>query len=168
MVADERRLRAEFEEELKELKMEKEALQSALRLVASEDNILTGESITSVDDPVAAQLLNDGCGSPHSRTSQIGIKSRPQSLELALLYPIPPSPVSHSEDLPERREGLPYDYEEISSERNRPTIFPDESEPTPHFQPRVSRTDELFTDVSPWADVVSSTTSNALVTSSAR
>jgi len=39
MVADERRIRADVEEELKELKTEKEALRNALRLVASENTI---------------------------------------------------------------------------------------------------------------------------------
>ena len=42
MVATERRMRAETEEELKELKQEKEALRSALRLIDGENTTLRG------------------------------------------------------------------------------------------------------------------------------
>src|SRR5258705_12436680 len=111
MVSDERRLRAEMEEELNELKTEKEALKSALRLVAGEDNTpdLDASTISAEDrlTPVASQTINYRSDISHSRSSsQIGLKSRPQSLELALLYPLPVSPAPHS-GLPTWQERFP-------------------------------------------------------------
>ncbi|KAF8875883.1 hypothetical protein CPB84DRAFT_1796295, partial [Gymnopilus junonius] len=74
MVADERKARAETEEELKELKLEKEALRSALRLIDGENAHLRGSSSTST-------------------SASNSIKSRPESLDLSFTYPpLPASP----------------------------------------------------------------------------
>jgi hypothetical protein len=163
MVADERRCRAEIEEELKELRMEKEALQSALRLIADEGNTSRLTSGDIVDDhvaPVAVQTIHSNTGSSHSRTSsQVAIKSRPQSLELALLYPLPSSPASRSEELAWQEELT---YEETTSEGNGslslPTVLSQEiPQPIPRFQPPIS--DDLYVDASPWADAVLGSTS---------
>lgn len=77
MVATERKMRAETEDELKELKLEKEALRSALMLVEGENTHLRIYS----PQPVMPT---------HSRSSsQTAIKSRPTSLDYP---PLPPSP----------------------------------------------------------------------------
>ena len=81
MAADERRIRADIEEELKEFKMEKEALRNALRLIASE-NATTN---AAPSPPLPPQLRGQGTfiqfptSVSHSRSSfQVGTKSRPQ------------------------------------------------------------------------------------------
>ncbi|KAF9482084.1 hypothetical protein BDN70DRAFT_875551 [Pholiota conissans] len=80
MVATERKMRAETEEELKEVKMEKEALRSALLLVEGENTSLR------IYSPPPERPF-------HSRSSsQTGIKSRPSSAEFDLYPPLPPSP----------------------------------------------------------------------------
>ena len=162
MVADERRLRAEMEEELKELKTEKEALRSALRIVAGEDNTPHLNAITSSEVRVTPSTIHTSYHSSHSRTSsQVGIKSRPQSPELASLYPLPPSPAPHSE--PSWQEDPP--AEETSPEGcvavSLPTVHSpiEQSHSTPGFLPISGTVDGLFIDVSPWADAVSSPTS---------
>jgi len=168
MVSDERRLRAEMEDELNELKTEKEALKSALRLVAGEGNTPDLDaSIASAEDrltPIASRTINYRSDISHSRSSsQIGLKSRPQSLELALLYPLPASPAPHS-DLPAWQEGIP--KEETPSNGNKPSslslsptvLSPNEqSQPTPRFRARPP-VDDMFIGVSPWADAVSKPT----------
>jgi len=162
MVADERRLRAEMEEELNELKTEKEALKSALRLVAGEDNMpdLDASTISAEDrlTPVASQTIISPSDISHSRSSsQIGLKSRPQSLELALLYPLPPSPAPHS-DLPAWQEGFPDEGTPSNgNETSSPTVLSpnEQSQPTPRFRRPV---DDMFIGVSPWADAISKPT----------
>src|SRR6266545_2381001 len=104
MVADERRIRADVEEELKELKTEKEALRNALRLVASENTIPNPGPIPTLPSQLGEQDASIqfvpvvGTSTSHSRSSsQVGTKSRPQSLEIASTYPLPPSPSSDSD-----------------------------------------------------------------------
>ncbi|KAF8879222.1 hypothetical protein CPB84DRAFT_1793569 [Gymnopilus junonius] len=118
MVADERKARAETEEELKELKLEKEALRSALRLIDGENAHLRGSSKhqhqrntqaspvppstttqTQGAVPAPAGPSSSSSSQPPSRpthsrsSSEIGIKSRPESLDLSFTYPpLPASP----------------------------------------------------------------------------
>ena len=165
MVADERRIRADIEEELKELKMEKEALRNALRLVASE-NATTN---AAPSPPLPPQLGGQGTfiqfptSASHSRSSsQVGTKSRPQSLEVASTYPLPPSPSSPSSD----SDGVSPWHEDPSQEgtdiegnitQMSPILSPEESQPTPRYRALpLKQPEELFMGASPWADVPSS------------
>ncbi|KAG2342823.1 hypothetical protein BDR05DRAFT_963619 [Suillus weaverae] len=83
MVATERVKRAETEEELQEVRLEKDALKEALRLIEGENDRLRGAQLSAggVPDKTPQQL------SPHSRSSsRDAIKSPPTS-------PSPSSPV---------------------------------------------------------------------------
>ena len=165
MVSDERRLRAEIEDELKELRIEKEAIHSALLLVASEDTMpepRSHEAAASADDPVIpVEALGSSPLSSRSRTSsQIGIKSRPQSLELALLSPLPASPAPYSQEFPvwhdeSTLKEIPFEGNDPLSASTIPSPMVD-SHSTPRFQPSVS--DDPFIGTSPWADAISSST----------
>lgn len=89
MVAQERMKRSEMEEELKEATLEKEALQSALKLLDGQHK----EHLRNSSSGSFAFVDAEG-SRPHSRSSSaMGIKSRPGSLDLAnSLPPLPPSP----------------------------------------------------------------------------
>ena len=116
MVAIERKMRAETEEELKELKQEKEALRSALLLIDGENTTLRGRPDYHLVSPYkekqqqfAADMIvsSSSSSSSHppsprssSRTSNSSMtvaaaagSSRPASLDLfSTLPPLPPSP----------------------------------------------------------------------------
>ena len=111
MVAIERKMRAETEEELKELKQEKEALRSALLLIDGENTTLRGRPDYHLVSPYkekqqqfAADMIVSSSSHPpsprsSSRTSNsmtvaaAAGSSRPASLDLfSTLPPLPPSP----------------------------------------------------------------------------
>ena len=109
MVATERKLRAEAEEELSELKREKEALRSALVLVEGENTNLRLASPLPVSGPSSIgnspQVSIGGSSTSFTRAhersaSQIAIKSRPASLDFSTdpYPPLPPSPAPSSPD----------------------------------------------------------------------
>lgn len=163
MVADERRLRAEIEDELKELRIEKDAIHSALRLVASEDampELRSQEAVASADNPMPVEGLESTPSSRSRTSSQVGVKSRPQSLELALLSPLPASP--HFEEFQVWRndstckktsfEGDDRDPLSVSSIVSQVV----DSYSTSRFPPSAS--DDPFIGASPWTDAVSHST----------
>ena len=91
MVAIERRTRAETEEELEDLKQEKEALRSALRLIEGENTTLRG--------PKEKQMIACLSPPPSRSSSRMTVKSRPASLNLfSTLPPLPPSLSPFDED----------------------------------------------------------------------
>ena len=117
MVAIERKMRAETEEELKELKQEKEALRSALLLIDGENTTLRGrpdyhhlvspykEKQQQFADMIVSSSSSSSSSHPpsprsSSRTSNSSMtvaaaagSSRPASLDLfSTLPPLPPSP----------------------------------------------------------------------------
>lgn len=162
MVATERKKRAEMEEELNEIKSEKDALKSALRLIENQNVQLLETSSPQPDSTTFSR--------PHSRSSsQIAVKSRPQSLVLNSPYPpLPPSPspdVSPHEDV-HFAEMKPNDVAES------PIVFSpeEESQPTPRYHVSTSlppsTPDDPYSYPSPWADVPSSARplSNTLAT----
>ena len=206
MVADERKARAETEEELKELRMEKEALRSALKLIDGENAHLreTTSAQASPVPPSSAPGPGLSAGSAgtaggrdplgvasrpasrsHSRSSsQIGIKSRPESLDLsyydnANAYPpLPPSPApgqdtsqDHSSSSPDSQEtplsiGVEPPTASASGTGSSstqghgalspgPTSPEEESQPTPRWRTIGSPQDELFMGSKAWADVPS-------------
>jgi len=153
MVSDERKMRAEIEEELKELRKEKEALQSAMRVIEGENSNFRSVN-TSIAPPniQPIQTVFPGSGFSHSRSSsRAAIKSRPPSLELASNYPLPSSPA------PDTTGSSPW-YEDLVQEENADSgIFTVLSpEETPRLKIGVAGPiDNLFVEASPWADVPS-------------
>lgn len=151
MVATERKMRAETEEELKEVKLEKEALKSALRLIDVENTHLRQSN------PLGSPKSDNGRSTTsysrgHSRSSsEVGIKSRPDSLVLDPYPPLPPSPSPEAS-----RHDDP--SLEANSLLSPPVQSPEEeSQPTPRFRvANMPVQDEMF-GASPWADVPSST-----------
>lgn len=147
MVATERMKRAETEEELKELRQEKEALRSALRLIEGENfNLRSSENVGS-------PRVEDLAPRPRSHTrssSEIAVKSRPESLDLeySSLPPLPPSPSPYPEPISDTRP--------LSTS---PSSFDEEdSQPTPRYQPYQPL------EPSPWADVPSQSSSMSSAT----
>ena len=148
MVATERKMRAEMEEELNEVRSEKEALKSALRLIEGQNLQLQETSSPQPEIPTFSR--------PHSRSSsQIGVKSRPQSLVLESPYPpLPPSPSPDQSP-----------HEDVHPVATEPTVFSpeEESQPTPRYHASTSlppsRADDPYLDASPWADVPSKASS---------
>ncbi|KJA23471.1 hypothetical protein HYPSUDRAFT_39928 [Hypholoma sublateritium FD-334 SS-4] len=109
MVATERKLRADAEEELNELKREKEALRSALVLVEGENTNLRLVSPQPASGPSSIgnspQTSIGGSSTSFTRAhersaSQTAIKSRPASLDFSAdpYPPLPPSPAPSSPD----------------------------------------------------------------------
>lgn len=107
MVATERKLRADAEDELNELKREKEALRSALVLVEGENTNLRLVSPQPASGPSSIgnspQTSIGGSGTSFTRAhersaSQTAIKSRPASLDFSAdpYPPLPPSPAPSS------------------------------------------------------------------------
>ncbi|KAJ3526887.1 hypothetical protein NMY22_g9989 [Coprinellus aureogranulatus] len=89
MVAQERMKRSEMEEELKEVTMEKQALQSALKLLDGQHK----EHLRNSSSGSFAFVDAEGSVPPSRSSSAMGIKSRPDSLDLTnSLPPLPPSP----------------------------------------------------------------------------
>ncbi|KAF8965588.1 hypothetical protein BDZ97DRAFT_1918148 [Flammula alnicola] len=160
MVATERKMRAETEEELKELKLEKEAMRSALQLIEGENTHLRENSLMASPQPDAAipgaELLR--FSRSHSRSSsQTAIKSRPASLVLDLFPPLPPSP---SPDGSAYDDEVPHETTTTTAEpRSTQSLTPlspeEDSQPTPRFRLSTSP----LVEPSPWADVPSSSRS---------
>ena len=157
MVATERKMRAETEEELKELKQEKEALRSALRLIAGESTGRPGDLSTAEEKHIAGMIAS--FSPPPSRSSsRMAVKSRPTSLDLySTLPPLPPSPSpSHTSSLSSSSF-----FDETSHHRLPPididvspsALSPEEeSQPTPRFRRPISETqDDMFLEASPWS-----------------
>jgi len=96
MVATERIRRAETEEELKEIRLEKEALKSALRVVEGENGRLRTTNITSVMEEAQPAHFVSLDGLPHSSvsrsrsSSRVAVKSRPSSVTSASSIPQSP------------------------------------------------------------------------------
>ena len=152
MVATERRMRAETEDELKELKQEKEALRSALRLVDGENTTLRGRPNLSPSEEKRITDMIVSFSRPSSRSSSLmAVRSRPASLDLfSTLPPLPPSPkVSRPSSLVEDSRPTPIEL--------TPVLSPEEeSQPTPRSRLRTPETqDDTFMGSSPWADVTS-------------
>ena len=143
MVATERRMRAETEDELKELKQEKEALRSALQLIDGENTTLRGRPNLSPSGEKQIAEMIVSFSRPHSRSSSLmAVRSRPASLNLfSTLPPLPPSPaVSRPSSLDEDSRPI----EVLSPE--------EESQPTPRSRLRTPETDyDKFMGSSPWA-----------------
>ncbi|PPQ81424.1 hypothetical protein CVT25_015928 [Psilocybe cyanescens] len=163
MVATERKMRAESEEELKEIKLEKEALKSALRLIDVENaHLRESGPFGSPKSDRGHSTISYSRG--HSRSSsEVAIKSRPDSLALSPYPPLPPSPSPEGSRPP---DDSPLDGNSLLSP---PVLSPDEeSQPTPRF--RVAdmapdshsqvQDDSMFMGASPWADVPSSTSNS--------
>ncbi|KIK05239.1 hypothetical protein K443DRAFT_130516 [Laccaria amethystina LaAM-08-1] len=147
MVATERIKRAETEEELKELRQEKEALRSALRLIEGENFTLRSS------ENVGFLEVENLVSRPRSHTrssSEIAVKSRPESLDLEYtsLPPLPPSPSPYpepiSDTVPLSTSPSPLDEED--------------AQPTPRYQPYQPL------EPSPWADVPSQSSSMSSTT----
>jgi len=138
MVATERMKRAETEEELKELRQEKEALRSALRLIEGENFTLRSS------ENVGSPGVEDVAPRPRSHTrssSEIAVKSRPESLDLeySSLPPLPPSPSPYSEPISNI----------VPLSTSPSSLDEEDSQPTPRYQPYPPL------EPSPWADVPS-------------
>lgn len=160
MVATERKMRAETEEELKELKQEKEALRSALRLIDGENTTLRGRpELSPSKEKQIAEMIRSFSQSPSHSSSRMAMGSRPPSLDLfSTLPPLPPSPAV----------SRPSSFDD---EDSRPTpidvVYPvpspeEESQPTPRLRRVMLRIPETQDDTfmgssssSPWADVTS-------------
>lgn len=161
MVADERKMRADVEEELKELRKEKEALQSAMLIIEGENcNYRSvNASTASPSHFQSIKTVIPGSGFSHSRSSsRAAIKSRPPSLELASTFPLPPSPA------PDITVFSPW-YEDLAEEDDAdkrkealmpPIVLSPEEEQTPRLRIGVpGSTDDVFLEASPWADIPS-------------
>jgi hypothetical protein len=152
MVSDERKMRAEIEEELKELRKEKEALQSAMRVIEGENSNF--RSVNTSTAPPNIQPITVFPDSRFSYSSRAAMKSRRPSLELASNYPLPPSPA------PDTTGFSPW-YEDLAQEENADRgiaaiLSPEESRQTQGLRIGISGPiDSLFVEASPWADVPS-------------
>ncbi|KAJ3492577.1 hypothetical protein NLJ89_g11204 [Agrocybe chaxingu] len=181
MVATERKMRAESEEELRELRQEKEALRSALRVIEGENTHLRESALSSPQPehtiPNTISRADFSNSRPASRSSsRIGIKSRPQSLDLPSTLPLPPSPApshqGYDDDAPLSTSNTSTNLESektpskvLADNLLSPTVLSpeEESQPTPRFHtvlpPRPSEIDDPFLGPSPWADVPSKSAS---------
>ncbi|KAF4620822.1 hypothetical protein D9613_000047 [Agrocybe pediades] len=182
MVATERKMRAETEEELKELKLEKEALKSALRLIDGENSHLRESGLLSSPHSDRGTPSQGGSRTHSRSSSEVGIKSRPDSLVIAPYPPLPPSPAP-SDDFKTPEEGSPQD-ELLTPGGTSPDA--EESQPTPRYPqgniplPGTGTSshsasssisvpsDPLFNGSSPWADVPSSAGPTTTTTSTER
>lgn len=151
-------MRAEMEEELNEVKLEKDALKSALRLI-EDQNVHLLE--TSSPQPEITTFSR-----PHSRSSsQIGVKSRPQSLMLNSPYPpLPPSPSPDMSPQEDVHFAVDTKVKPNIVTASSATFSPEEeSQPTPRYHVSTSlppsRPDDPYLDASPWADVPSKVSS---------
>jgi hypothetical protein len=180
---------SETEEELKETRLEKEALQSALRLLdgqnkhlrksSSEFSFVNAEASASGDASLPVSLSGSPPSRTHSRSSsQVGVKSRPESLDLKdSLPPLPPSPFpegsessSGSPPNPSVREssnsasGVAASSQKDSADSNVLSPSEEDSQPTPRYhQPPLHAAPStplegplLPVEESPWADVPTS------------
>ena len=165
MVATERRMRAETEDELKELKQEKEALHSALRLIDGENTTLRGRpNLSPSEEKQIADIIVSFSRPPSCSSSLMAVRSRPASLDLySTLPPLPPSPtkVSRPSSLHEDNVNSHPAPIEVS-----PVLSPEEeSQPTPRSRLRTPETqDDTFMGSSLWADVTSNPVSQSKYT----
>ncbi|KAF6744956.1 hypothetical protein DFP72DRAFT_856981 [Ephemerocybe angulata] len=166
MVAEERMKLSEVGEELEEVRREKAALQSALKLLHQQTSGEPGRRGSEEYEFVDAQ---EGITASRS-SSRLGVKSRPASLDLAGSLPLPPSPFpdgrssssrsSSTRASPSARLPLPLPSS-ISASRSAPAdiVSPDveDSQPTPKYH-QLSTSSSLppMIEDSPWADVPSS------------
>ena len=145
-------MQAETEEELKELKQEKEALRSALRLIDGENTTLRGRPDLSPSREKRISAKIKSYSQPPS--SRITVGSRPASLNLfSTLPPLPPSPeASRPSSFDENSPPTPTDPPPVLSPE-------EESQPTPTPRRVMLRTpetqDDGFMGSSPWANVTS-------------
>ncbi|KAJ2924750.1 hypothetical protein H1R20_g12340, partial [Candolleomyces eurysporus] len=187
MVAQERMKRSETEEELKEIKLEKEALQSALRLLdgqnkrlrksSSEFSFVNAEASASGEASVPDSLSGSPPSRTHSRSSsEVGVKSRPESLDLReSLPPLPPSPfpegsatfsgsppASSTQASSKSASGLAASSQKDPADSNLLSPSEEESQPTPKYhQPPLHAAPSTPVggpslpplEESPWADV---------------
>lgn len=157
MVATERRMRAETEDELKELKQEKEALRSALRLIDGENTTLRGRpDLSPSREKQISEMIASFSQPPSRSSSRLAVKSRPASLDLiSTLPPLPPSPKVSSRPSSFDEDNRPTPI------NARPVLSPEEeSQPTPTSRvvlrtPVVTQDDAFMGLSSPWADVAS-------------
>ncbi|EKM75296.1 hypothetical protein AGABI1DRAFT_116490 [Agaricus bisporus var. burnettii JB137-S8] len=156
MVAIERIKLAETEEELKELRTEKDALKKALRLIEGENCSLRQ---TNALAPASLPDLHESNipvkhGRPRS-SSEVAIKSRPGSINLPA-SPFSDTPASPDPSIPSLDSSSP------STTSRSPNL--DESQPTPKMlptplSPPLSSFPSELDQGSPWADVTSPSTS---------
>jgi len=92
MVATERIKRAETEEELHEIRMEKDALREALRLIEGENGLLRSANVTS--------------GAPSDHTEQASSSMAPSSDPTVKVTLSPPSPEKHSHEMHDAAPGV--------------------------------------------------------------
>jgi hypothetical protein len=167
MVATERRMRAETEEELKELKQEKEALRSALRLIDGENTTLRGRPDLSPSGEKQIADMIVSFSKPSSRSSSLmAVRSRPTSLDLdSAPYSLPPSPTTKvSRPSFDEEDNHPTPIDTSSSVLSLEEKEEKEPQPTPTLTPRYRRVmlrtpetqdDNALMGSSPWADVTS-------------
>lgn len=168
MVATERIKLAETEEELKELRMEKDALKRALRLIEGENhslrqsNALAKSSLPDLHERIPPIKLSRSRSS-----SEVAIKSRPGSLILESTFPLPPSPAPETasqEDLSTSPPSPPITSQSLASNDSQITPKKIQSQPLHSSSSLTSFPSELD-QASPWADVPSSSTSASTSTS---
>lgn len=139
MVATERIKRAETEDELKEARLEKEALRSALRLLEDQHSSETSSPMmpfTSSPSPssssapaASAPILSMSAPMSHSRTSsEIAIKSAPISPSSSRPLTRSPSPAPSPSTLP---SPLPSSTSQTHSPPTIPDITPQRLRPPP-------------------------------------
>jgi len=181
MVATERIKRAETEEELKEAKLEKEALRSALRLIEGENiNLRTstpGPRMANSVEIIDLVARSRSGSRSHSRSSsRMGTKSTPSHSRVPSSSSTPSRSRAPSTSTPPRPPPLPLDLVAEQQQYQLPPPFvlqgdaevEDEVEPTPRRQRARSR-GASFEDrqrgsepsPSPWADTPSQNTSQS-------
>lgn len=153
MVAAERRMRAETEEELKEARQEKEALRSALRLIDGENVTLRGQPDLYLSKQKQINETVASFSPSLSRSSSCrAVKSRPGSLDLySTPPPLLPSPLVSRTSLSDEN------YHQSRIEIPPGLSLEEESQPTPKSQRSILQTpetqDDTFMGPSPWTDV---------------
>jgi hypothetical protein len=163
MVATERIRRAETEEELKETRLEKEALQSALRVVVEGENRrFRGASITSAakeEQLTRSQSVSSG-EQPRSfrsrSSSRVGVKSRPSSLKSLSLPPLSPQSSKSALELSNAGPASPSPPPEPSGSTSTPLVSPapTSEELTPHDTSRIPHPAPFLADEQlAWANV---------------
>ncbi len=157
MVATERIKLAETEEELKELRMEKEALRKALRLIEGENHSLResnssfARSTSSLSD--FREQRPPAKVSRSRSSSEIAIKSRPGSLAFESVAPLSPSPASENSSQQNLLDSslVTSQSQEFSSPQATPKTLQSQVLP-----PVSSAVITEFEHPSPWADVPTS------------
>lgn len=155
MVATERIKLAETEEELKELRMEKEALKRALRLIEGENHTLReSNALAKLSSPDLHEHDPPIKASRSRSSSEVAIKSRPGSFMLESSVPLPPSPAPEGDFT-----GVLLTPPHIASQSqavNDPQVTPKRTQSLPLSSPRFPTELE---GSSPWADASPPSTS---------